>query len=190
MYISSLLGIVASLMIVSLDASPLAPSHGHHWHVQTTAVHAGCESELNGFTVVPPISLSTTFVQEFPGRKPGLDDPNSHGLGYYYSRVSNPTRGGLERALSAVENAKHCSVFSSGLAATQAVVQLLESGEFGRQSLLFTCESNFGIPLSSAQEILYWPLTICLEALLVCSVRESRKSQVCCGPCMMLFCNW
>jgi cystathionine gamma-lyase len=100
---------------------------------------------LNGWTVVPPISLSTTFIQEFPGKKPGLDDPNSHGQGYYYSRVSNPTRGGLERAIAAVEGGKHCSVFASGLAATQAVIQLLDSGDtviasddlFGGTSSLF-----------------------------------------------------
>ena len=99
------------------------------YHVQTTAVHAGCEPELSQWTVVPPISLSTTFIQPFPGVKPGMKDLNSHGGGYFYSRQANPTRGGLERAIAAVEGGKHCNTFSSGLAATQAVIQVLNSGD-------------------------------------------------------------
>ena len=58
----------------------------------TRAVHAGSEPEYNSWSVIPPISLSTSFTQPFPGVKPGLDDPNSHGTGYYYSRQANPTR--------------------------------------------------------------------------------------------------
>jgi len=58
-----------------------------------------------------------------------MDDPNSHFQGYYYSRPINPTRGALERALATIENSKYSSAFSSGLAATQAVIQLLNSGD-------------------------------------------------------------
>jgi|EP01040_Poterioochromonas_malhamensis_P009971 cystathionine gamma-lyase len=95
----------------------------------TRVVHAGCEAEHNANSVVPQISLSTTFVQSYPGKKPGLDDPNSHGGGYFYSRQANPTRGALERALASVEEAQYSSVFASGLAATQAVLQILNSGD-------------------------------------------------------------
>lgn len=63
------------------------------------------------------------------GKRPGLDDPNSHGMGFYYSRHANPTRGALERALSAVEGSKYAATFSSGLAASQAVIQLLNHGD-------------------------------------------------------------
>ena len=65
----------------------------------------------------------------YPGVKPGIDDPNSYGSGYFYSRQSNPTRGSFERALANVEGGAHCSAFSSGLAASQAVLQLLDSGD-------------------------------------------------------------
>jgi cystathionine gamma-lyase len=97
----------------------------------TRVVHAGCEAEFNGGPnpVIPPISMTTTFVQSYPGKKPGIDDPNSHGGGYFYSRQANPTRGALERALAAVEESNYAAVFSSGLAATQAVTQLLNSGD-------------------------------------------------------------
>jgi cystathionine gamma-lyase len=113
--------VAATLMVAS-------GAHGK-LNVATTAVHAGCEPELNAWTVVPPISLSTTFIQPFPGVKPGLKDPNSHGGGFFYSRQANPTRGALERAIAAVEGAKHASTFSSGLAATQACIQLLNAGD-------------------------------------------------------------
>jgi len=94
----------------------------------TRAVHSGCElDEVNGI-VIPPITLSTTFAQAFPGAKPGKDDVNSYGNGYFYSRQANPTRGAVERALASLENGKHCSVFGSGLAATNAVICTIPSG--------------------------------------------------------------
>jgi cystathionine gamma-lyase len=121
-------------------------------------VHAGAEPELNSNSVVPPIYLSTTFTQSFPGEKPGLNDPNSHFQGYFYSRPINPTRGALERALAAVEDSKYCSAFSSGLAATQAVIQLLNAGDhvialddlYGGTSSFFRqiAEPNHGVKFS------------------------------------------
>ena len=113
----------------------------------TRIVHAGCETEFSGPArpVIPPISLASTFVQATPGQNPGMDDPNSYGKGYYYSRVSNPTRGALERALAVAENAAHGIAFSSGLAASNAVISLLKTGDhvlalddlFGGTSALF-----------------------------------------------------
>jgi cystathionine gamma-lyase len=41
----------------------------------------------------------------------------------------NPTRGCFERSMAAAENAKHCVAFSSGSAATSAVVHLLQHGD-------------------------------------------------------------
>lgn len=116
-----LLGLLAYLHALAHDMNK--------FNIRTRTVHAGCEAELNNYAVVPPISLATTFTQPFPGVKPGLDDPNSYGGGFFYSRQNNPTRATFERALASVENAKHCSAFSSGLAATQAVIQTLKSGD-------------------------------------------------------------
>ena len=53
----------------------------------------------------------------------------SHGAGFFYSRQGNPTRGALERALATLDHGKHACVFSSGLAATSAVISLLKSGD-------------------------------------------------------------
>ena len=79
--------------------------------------------------VVFPISLSTTFRQSSPGEATGVNDPNSFGAGYEYSRTGNPTRGEFERAMATAENTKYCVAFSSGSAATSSVVHLLAHGE-------------------------------------------------------------
>jgi cystathionine beta-lyase/cystathionine gamma-synthase len=78
--------------------------------------------------VVPPISLATTFQQAHPGQATAPEDPNSFGLGYEYSRTGNPTRGALERAIAAAEHARYSVAYSSGSAATSAVVHCLEHG--------------------------------------------------------------
>ena len=79
--------------------------------------------------VVPPISLATTFAQHGLGKLSGLDNPNSFGKGYEYSRTGNPTRGAFERAIAAVENGAYGIAFSSGLASTAAIIQTLSTGD-------------------------------------------------------------
>jgi len=54
---------------------------------------------------------------------------NSFGRGYEYSRTGNPTRGAFERAIATVEFANHGLAFSSGQAATSAVLQTLHAGD-------------------------------------------------------------
>ena len=79
--------------------------------------------------VVVPISLATTFQQAIPGQASAVNDPNSFGLGYEYSRTGNPTRGAFERAMAQAEGARHCVAFSSGSAATSAVMHLMKHGD-------------------------------------------------------------
>merc|ERR1719413_102822 len=79
--------------------------------------------------VVPPISLATTFQQYAPGVPTAINDPNSFGKGYEYSRTGNPTRGAFERAIAASEYAKYCVAFASGSAATSAVIHLLNHND-------------------------------------------------------------
>jgi len=79
--------------------------------------------------VVAPISTATTFIQSTPGAASAKDDPNSFGKGFEYSRTGNPTRGAFERAVAAAEKCRHCVAFSSGSAATSAVIHLLSPGE-------------------------------------------------------------
>ncbi len=79
-----------------------------------------------------------------PGARPGRPAPSSRrstrppptrrpvsGVhrGYEYSRSANPTRTALERCLGALEGATHGSAFSSGLAAEDAVLRLLDPGD-------------------------------------------------------------
>ncbi|KAK2166633.1 hypothetical protein LSH36_37g10053 [Paralvinella palmiformis] len=90
-------------------------------HFATDALHAGQEPEQwSSRAVVPLISLSSTFKQEEPG---------VNVLGYEYSRSGNPTRHVAEKCLAKLENGKHCMLFSSGLAATTCITQLLSQGD-------------------------------------------------------------
>lgn len=79
--------------------------------------------------VVTPISLATTFKQSTPGQATAVDDPNSFGKGYEYSRTGNPTRGAFERAVAAAEHAQYAVAFASGSAATSAVIHCLKAGD-------------------------------------------------------------
>ncbi|ELT89000.1 hypothetical protein CAPTEDRAFT_149854 [Capitella teleta] len=89
-------------------------------HFATNALHAGQDfTQWKSHAVVPPISLSTTFAQEEPGVH----------TGYEYSRSGNPTRDVLEKCIAALENGKHCMVFSSGLGATTAITHMLKAGD-------------------------------------------------------------
>jgi cystathionine gamma-synthase len=87
---------------------------------ETLAVHAGAEpDELTG-AVSPPIYQTSTFAQAGVGR------PRR---GYEYARTQNPTRERLERAVAALEGARHGIAFASGSAATAALVELVAPGE-------------------------------------------------------------
>ncbi len=85
----------------------------------TKAIHVGQEAEpVTGATIVP-IFQTSTYTQEAPGAHKGFD----------YSRTVNPTRLALETCLASLENARHGSCFSSGMAATAAVMNLLSAGD-------------------------------------------------------------
>ena len=66
-----------------------------------------------------PIYQTSTYVQEAPGVNQGFE----------YARSQNPTRKALEEAIAMLENAKYGLVFSSGVAATDAVIKLLQVGD-------------------------------------------------------------
>ncbi|KAM4721770.1 cystathionine gamma-lyase-like [Rhinophrynus dorsalis] len=89
-------------------------------HFATQAIHTGQEPEQwTSMAVVPPISLSTTFKQYGPGEHAGFE----------YSRSGNPTRNCLEKAVAALDGAKYCLAYASGLAATVNIAHLLKSGD-------------------------------------------------------------
>ncbi|XP_053248042.1 cystathionine gamma-lyase isoform X1 [Podarcis raffonei] len=89
-------------------------------HFATQAIHAGQEPEQwKSLAVVPPISLATTFKQQAPGKHSGFE----------YSRCGNPTRDSMEKAVAALDGAKYCLSYASGLAATVNIAHLLKAGD-------------------------------------------------------------
>ena len=88
--------------------------------VETLAVHAGHEIDPATGAVATPIHLSTTFERDAEGGYPH---------GYVYGRSANPTRHALEEALAALEGGEDAAAFSSGLAASSAVLQALTPGD-------------------------------------------------------------
>ncbi|WP_332778545.1 cystathionine gamma-synthase [Polaromonas sp.] len=85
----------------------------------TQAIHAGQPADPTTGAIMTPVYLSSTFVQEAPGRHRGYD----------YGRTANPTRSALEANLAALEDGAWGLAFASGLAAESTVLQSLSSGD-------------------------------------------------------------
>jgi len=85
----------------------------------TKLIHAGMEPDPSTGAIMTPIYQTSTYVQEAPGKNKG----------YEYARSQNPTRKVLEEALAVIENAQFGLCFSSGVAATDAVIKLLSPGD-------------------------------------------------------------
>ncbi|MBR8461545.1 PLP-dependent transferase [Campylobacter sp. faydin G-140] len=85
-----------------------------------TLIVKGIEAKHNpNGSVVPPIVLASTFVQD------GIEEFQD----YAYSRGANPTRNAFEELFAKFEGAKHCFALASGMAATSTVFNLLKSGD-------------------------------------------------------------
>ena len=109
----------------------------------TQILHSLPVDPLTG-SISVPIYQTSTFVQEAPGVNKGYD----------YARSGNPTRAELEQALAELEGGAVGAAFASGLAAIDAVVKLLKSGDeilavddiYGGAFRLFThVYAKFGI---------------------------------------------
>jgi cystathionine beta-lyase/cystathionine gamma-synthase len=85
----------------------------------TRAIHCGQEPDPLTGAVTVPIYPTSTYVQQGIGEHKG----------YEYSRVSNPTRTRLEENLCALEGGVAARVFASGMAAINAIVSMLKSGD-------------------------------------------------------------
>jgi cystathionine beta-lyase/cystathionine gamma-synthase len=85
----------------------------------TRVIHAGMDPDPSTGAIIPPIYQTSTFVQAAPGDNKG----------YEYARSANPTRKALETALASIENARFALSFSSGVAASDAVIRLLLPGD-------------------------------------------------------------
>lgn len=95
----------------------------------TKTIHAGIEPDPTTGAIMTPIFQTSTYVQTAVGENKG----------YEYGRTQNPTRTVLENNLAALENATHAICFSSGLAAMDAVIKLLKSGDE-----ILSCDDLYG----------------------------------------------
>ena len=89
------------------------------WGFATRAVHAGQVPDPATGAIMTPVYLTSTFVQEAPGKHSGYD----------YSRSGNPTRAALEANLASLEGGRFGLAFASGLASEHTVLHLLRSGD-------------------------------------------------------------
>lgn len=94
----------------------------------TQLIHSIPVDPLTGAIAVP-IYQTSTFVQEAPGVNKGYD----------YARTGNPTRAALEEIIAKLENGTVGVAFGSGLAAIDAVIKLLESGDE-----ILACDDIYG----------------------------------------------
>jgi cystathionine gamma-synthase len=85
----------------------------------TRAVRAAIESDTQHGAVVPPLHLSSNFAFNGLGEKRQYD----------YTRSGNPTRDALAEALASLEGGAGAVVTSSGMAALNLILQLLEPGD-------------------------------------------------------------
>ena len=113
----------------------------------TRAIHSGQEPDPLTGAVTVPIYPTSTYVQQGIGEHKG----------YEYSRVSNPTRTRLEQNLATLEGGIASRVFASGMAAINAIVSMLKSGDhvvcgndlYGGTPRLFNqVMSKFGLEFS------------------------------------------
>jgi len=85
----------------------------------TRAVRASIDCDSQHGAVVPPLHLSSTFSFAAFGEKRRYD----------YTRSGNPTRDSLAEAINDLEGGEGAVVTSSGMAAINLVLQLLEPGD-------------------------------------------------------------
>lgn len=112
----------------------------------TQLIHSIPTDPLTGALSVP-IYQTSTFEQEAPGVNRGYD----------YARSNNPTRQALETLVATLEKGQVAAAFASGLAAIDAVVKLLKTGDeilavddiYGGAFRLFTqVYEKFGIKVN------------------------------------------
>ena len=85
----------------------------------TVCLHAGQEPDASTGAIVTPIYQTSTYVQESFGVHKGFE----------YARTQNPTRFALERNIAAMERGRAGFAFASGMAAINALLTLLKSGD-------------------------------------------------------------
>lgn len=164
----------------------------------TKAIHAGVKPDPSTGAIMTPVFQTSTYVQSAPGEHKG----------YEYARTQNPTRQALEENLAALEKGAGATCFGSGLAAMDAIIKLLKSGDEviavndlygGSYRLLTKIYAKFGIrsrfvDMSSASRLeemlsketrLIWietptnPMLNLVDIEAICKVAGKRGIMVC-----------
>src|ERR1700680_4721332 len=81
----------------------------------TDAIHVGQEPEPATGAIVAPIFQTSTYVQEALGKNKGYD----------YARTAHPNRRALERCVARLEGGETAFVFTTGMAAVDALFRLV-----------------------------------------------------------------
>ena len=89
------------------------------WDFATRAIHAGQPPDPATEAIMPPVYLTSTFVQDAPGVHKGYD----------YARTGNPTRTALQDNLASLEGGQFGLALASGLAAEHTILHLLATGD-------------------------------------------------------------
>lgn len=100
----------------AVNRKHLVSEHNHGF--TTRAIHAGQAFDPTTGAVVPPVYLTSTFVQDGIG---GFRN------GYEYARGGNPTRDSLQEVLASLEGGVKAYSFASGLAAEDALLRAVLS---------------------------------------------------------------
>jgi len=164
----------------------------------TKVIHAGVKPDPVSGAVMTPIYQTSTYVQSAPGVHKG----------YEYARGDNPTRNALQDNLAALENGAKAICFSSGLAATDSIIRMLNPGDeilstndlYGGSYRLFVrVHGRFGIkskfvdmsnPDSIREHItektkLIWvetptnPMLNIVDIKAVCAIAKEKEVMVC-----------
>lgn len=116
-------------------------------NLETLCVHAGSGPEPTTGAVNTPIYATSTYAyQEFGSHR-----------GWEYSRTGNPTRAALEQAVAQLEGGVAACAFASGMAAIDALTDLLNEGDHivaghnlygGTYRLLTTVTARHGVAVS------------------------------------------
>ena len=113
----------------------------------TRAIHAGQRPDPLAGAIMPPVYMTSTYVQEGLGKHKG----------YEYSRTQNPTREALERNIASLEGARHGLAFASGVACADSLMKLFKAGDHiicgenvygGTYRLFDKVYRNFGLEFS------------------------------------------
>ncbi len=120
--------IIINYTFNNIPYKSMSSKHQPGW--QTRAVHAGETPDPATGATTPNIVMSTTYAADPSVQFSIADQEGAAASGYVYTRWGNPTIQQLAKKLAALEGARRCVLFGSGMAAISALfLHLLKSGD-------------------------------------------------------------